>query len=148
MDDLANCLWSFLGAKDGAEYCKRRDVEDVIAREEERNDVRQEAARRRFLFRACVVKPRRKARTDAIRKRVNQLGGAELKETHDELGNVLDVVNGVVEVPSREMVSLLARAMVKVYGGRINSLLEALDAIDAESSILTPSSCRRTSEIR
>jgi len=37
----ANCLWSFLGAKDGAEYCKRRDVEGVIAREKERNDVRQ-----------------------------------------------------------------------------------------------------------
>ena len=139
MDGLVDaCLWSFLGAKDGADYCKRRDMEDVITQEKQRNDVRQEAARRRFLFRTCVVEPRRRVRTSARWKRVKQLGGAELEETLLELSDVLDVVNEDGDKPFREMVSLFARVVVKVYGGRINSLREAFGVIDAESSILAP----------
>ena len=58
MDGLIDeCLWGFLGASDGADYCKRRDVEDVVALETKLNLARQETARRRFLFRACVVNP-------------------------------------------------------------------------------------------
>ena len=65
MDALAEaaCLWSFLGANNGAEYTRRMEMERVLACEERRNVTRQEnartTARRRFLFRACVVKPRR-----------------------------------------------------------------------------------------
>ena len=130
MDGLVDeCLWTFLGAKDGADYCKRRDVEDVVAQETKLNVVRQEAARRRFLFRACVVKPSRKVRNAARMHRVKQLGGAELEEAMTELDDVIDNLTELGDKPFREMVSLFARVVMKVYKGRMKTLLDSVDII-------------------
>ena len=54
-----------------------------------------------------------------------------------ELSDVLDVVNKVGDKPFREMVSLFARVVVKVYGGRVISLMDSLKLI-GESSMLAP----------
>ena len=138
MDALVDeCLWSFLGASDGADYCKRRDVEDVVALETKLNLARQEAARRRFLFRACVVKPSRKVQNAARMNRVKQLGGAELEEAMSELDGVIDNLTELGDKPFREMLWLFAGVLLRVYSGRIKVLLDSVKII-GESSTFTP----------
>ena len=100
------------------------------------NLIRQESARRLFLSRACVVEPGRRLRRLAVQERANQLGGAALKETGDELANVIDILDGVKDATLQEMVALFAHVMTEVYGGRLNSLLTALSVV--ETSTLVP----------
>jgi len=82
-------------------------------------------------------KTSQKVRNSARWKRVKQLGGAELEETVLELDNVVNKVTELGDKPFREMVSLFARVIMRVYNGRIKPLLDSLNII-GESSTLTP----------
>ena len=82
-------------------------------------------------------KTSQKVRNSARWKRVKQLGGAELEETVLELDDVVNKVTELGDKPFREMVSLFARVIMRVYNGRIKPLLDSLNII-GESSTLTP----------